>query len=352
MGTSSKIIDCNVHQALKSHHDLLPYLPEPWKNQVRKFGFRAPRTYGPPAKAHINSAYSPAGADAAADPDRLAEAFLDAYGIEYAILTGTMHGISVHADPDYASALAAAYNDHLIAEWLPKSTKYKGAMTVATQDPRQAAREIDRIGDHPGIVQISISSGAALPLGHRHYQPMYEAAQRHGLPIAIHPGTEGGGIAYPPTAAGYVSDYFQFHSALPQSLMAHMISIIGEGVPERFPNLKFIVTGAGIAWLPHLMWRMDRSYKALRAATPWLKKLPSQYIRDHFYFATQPVEEPEDSDQMRMLLDMTDAEHILLFASGYPDWDFDDPSCILPGIQGEARNKIFYRNAAKLYGLE
>jgi predicted TIM-barrel fold metal-dependent hydrolase len=351
MRTPTRIIDCNVHHAFRSPADLLPYVEEPWKTQVKQFGFRSPRTYGPPGKSHVASAYVPEGADAAADPDRLSGAFLDAYDIEYAILTGSMYAISVHADPDYSAALASAYNDHLVGLWLPKSPRYKGAMTVAMQDPQQAAREIDRIGGHPDIVQIGVSSGAPVPYGQRCYYPIYEAAERRGLPIAIHPGTEGGGIANPPTAAGYVSDYFQFHTALPHSLIAHMISLIGEGVFERFPSLKFVIAGAGIAWLPHLMWRMDRNYKALRSTVPLLKKMPSQYIRDHFYITTQPIDESDHPDSMRQLFDMTDAERMIVFASGYPDWDFDDPSAILPGLSDDARLRIFYANAKELYGL-
>ncbi|MDF2713833.1 MAG: amidohydrolase [Paenibacillus sp.] len=351
MKPATKVIDCNVHHAFKQPKELLPYLQEPWKSQVSQFDLRSPRTYGPPGRAHIDCTYEPEGANAAANPELLSKTFMDAYNMEYAILTGGMYAISVHSDPDYSAALASAYNDHLIERWLPTSSRYKGAMTVATQDPLQAAREIDRVGGHPGIVQISISSGAPVPYGQRRYYPIYEAAERHGLPIAIHPGTEGGGIANPPTAAGYVSDYFQFHTALPQSLIAHMISIIGEGVPERFPSLKFIIAGSGVSWLPHLMWRMDRNYKALRATVPGLKKRPSETIRDHFYLTTQPIDESDNPDHMRLLFEMTDAENMLLYASGFPDWDFDDPSNILPGLPERAREAIFYANAKKLFSL-
>jgi predicted TIM-barrel fold metal-dependent hydrolase len=271
--------------------------------------------------------------------------------MEYAILTGSLYGISVHYDPDYSAAVAAAANDHLIEQWLPKNRKYKGAMTISTQDPDQAAAEIERIGGHPDIVQISVANGMRIPFGQRYYDPIFEAAERQGLPIALHPGTEGGGISGPPMSSGYFSDYFQFHSAQPNSLMAHMISIIGEGVCEKFPSLKFIIAGAGIAWLPHLMWRMDRNYKALRATVPQLKQRPSQTIRDHFYVTTQPIAESDNPDHMRMLLEMTDAENMLLFASGYPSWDFDDPRQILPGLTGQSRANIFYHNAKRLYNL-
>jgi predicted TIM-barrel fold metal-dependent hydrolase len=79
--------------------------------------------------------------------------------------------------------------------------------------------------------------------------------------------------------------------------------------------------------------------------------MPSQYIRDHFYITTQPIDESDHPDSMRQLFDMTDAERMIVFASGYPDWDFDDPSAILPGLSDDARLRIFYANAKELYGL-
>ncbi|RKN74122.1 amidohydrolase family protein [Paenibacillus ginsengarvi] len=351
MNATVPIIDSDVRHALKNPNELLPFLKEPWKHQVKQFGFRSPRTYGPPQLAHIDRAYTPKDEGAAADPERLHTFFLEAYGIGHAVLTGAMYGISVHSDPDYSAALAAAYNDHLLERWLPRSEKYKGAMTVATQDPQLAAMEIDRVGAHPDIVQISIGSGSQAPYGQRYYAPIFEAASRRGLPVAIHAGTEGGGIAGPPTAAGYVSDYLQFHTASSHSLMAHAISLIGEGVFERYPTLKIVLAGGGVSWLPHLMWRMDRSYRELKALVPTLKRKPSEYMRDHLYVTTQPIDESDSPEPMRQLLEMTDAENMLLFASGYPGWDFDDPARILPGLSGEARNRVLYGNAKRLFRL-
>lgn len=351
MEEQRKIIDCNVHYALQSPAELLPYIEEPWRSQVRMFGFRSPRQYGAPARSHIEPAYVPQGGQAAADPRKLAKQYLDAYAIEYAILTGTMYGIAVHADPDYAAAIAAACNNHLADRWLVADSRYRGAMIVSMHDPQQAADEIERMAAHPGIVQISVTSGARIPYGHRCHDPVYAAAVRHGLPIALHPGTEGGGISNPPTAAGYVGDYLQFHTIVPHSLAAHLVSMIGEGVFERFPELKIVIAGGGVAWLPQLLWRMDRSYKALRAMSPTLRRLPSEVVREHVRVTTQPIERPDDPEPMLRLLELLGAEPMLLFASGYPDWDFDDPAAVWSAWPADKRERIFRDNARELYRL-
>lgn len=346
----SQIIDCDVHHAV-SARELVPYLPEPWKSQVAKFGLRNSGTYASPIGVQRKDAYTEDGRDAAAHPDLLSKYLIEPYDMDYLILTGGHYAISIHPDPDYAAAIASAYNDHLIEQWLPQNEKFKGSMTVATQDPLQAAREIDRVGSHPNIVQVVLTSATHLPYGHRYYHPIYEAAERHSLPIAIHPGAEGGGIANPPTPAGYVSNYIQWHTSLSQNFMAQLTSLVFEGVFVKFPKLKFVLVEGGVAWLPHLMWRMDKNYKALRSTVPWLKRMPSEYIRDHCYLTTQPIEEPENSKHLLQIFEMIDAENILLFSSDFPHWDFDDPFMIMRGLSAEAKHKIFFENARQLYKL-
>ncbi|RKN74124.1 amidohydrolase family protein [Paenibacillus ginsengarvi] len=348
MKTATQVIDCDIHHAFKDHRQYGAYLRRHWKGPIPGGGAGV---YASPIGVHRKDAYSDAGESAAADPKLLTEFLMEPYDMAYGILTGSSYDISVHPNADFAAAVAAAYNDHLLEEWLPYNPRFKGSMTVAVQDPQLAVREIDRIAPHPDIVQLVLASAARLPYGHRYYHPIYEAAERHGLPVAIHPGSEGSGISGAPTAAGYVSNYMQWHTSLSQNFMAHLVSLVCEGVFERFPKLKFVLVEGGVAWLPHLMWRMDKNYKALRSTTPWLKKMPSRYIREHCYLTTQPIEEPDNAKHLQQIFDMIDAENILLFSSDFPHWDFDDPFMILKGISGEMKEKIMYRNAKELYSL-
>ncbi|MDF2720327.1 MAG: amidohydrolase [Paenibacillus sp.] len=109
--------------------------------------------------------------------------------------------------------------------------------------------------------------------------------------------------------------------------------------------------GGGISWLPHLMWRLDKNYKGLRSTVPWLKRYPSEYIRDHFLFSTQPMEDSVNPEHMLKLFEMIDAENILMFSSDYPYYDNDIQTGLLNKLRPEARQKIYYDNAKKLYRL-
>ena len=50
-----------------------------------------------------------------------------------------------------AVAFASAVNDWQIAEWLDKEPRLRASIVVPVQLPELAARESDRVGDHPGV---------------------------------------------------------------------------------------------------------------------------------------------------------------------------------------------------------
>jgi predicted TIM-barrel fold metal-dependent hydrolase len=347
-----KIIDTDVHNTLKSDKQLVPYLPEPWKSLVAASGIGIPGAgYRSPIGFMRQDCRPPSGGPAASDPDYLIKDLVEPFNMEYVILTGDVIGVSVLHDPDYAAAIATAYNDHIMNDWLPKHSAFRGSILVSASDPHLAAREIERLAGAEGMVQVIMCSAQRALLGQRQFHPIYEAAERHGLPVAIHPGNEGGGGTPPPTPSGYPTRYLEWHTSLTQNYMAHVTSLVCEGVFEKFPKLKFVMLEGGIAWLPHLMWRLDKNFKGLRSSVPWLKRMPSEYIRDHCLFSTQPIEEPDDPKDLISIFDMIDAENILMFSSDYPHWDNDMPTEILKRLSPDARQKIFNGNAKALYRL-
>lgn len=348
MNTDMKIIDVDIHNALKSPRELYRYLPEPWKSQ----GVGLPTSgYPSPINMLRSTCIPPAGGPAASDADYIVQDLIEPLHIEYAIMTGNMMDVSALLDPDHAAAVASAYNDSMAEQWLPKHPSFRGSIVVATQDPYMAAREVDRMADCPQMAAVVLSTAQPALLGQRRFHPIYEAAERHGLPIAIHPGADGAGGTPPPTPAGYPTHFLEYQMRISQSFLGHMISLVCEGVPEKYPGLKFAMLGGGISWLPHLMWRLDKNYKGLRSTVPWLKRYPSEYIRDHFLFSTQPMEDSGNPDHMLKLFEMIDAENILMFSSDYPYCDNDIQTGLLNKLSPEARQKIYYDNAKKLYRL-
>ncbi|MDQ3398496.1 MAG: amidohydrolase, partial [Deinococcota bacterium] len=181
--------------------------------------------------------------------------------------------------------------------------------------------------------------------------PIYEAAAEHGLPVAIHPGSEGVGVSAPPTAAGYPSSYFEWHTGLVGSYLAHLVSLVTEGVFQKFPTLKFVMLEGGVFWLPSLMWRLDKNWKGLRQTTPWLDRLPSEIIGEHILVTTQPLEEPDNPEHFTMMLEMFPAEKMLMFSTDFPHWDGDTPDFAARHFPERLKARVMSETARQLYRL-
>jgi predicted TIM-barrel fold metal-dependent hydrolase len=126
-------------------------------------------------------------------------------------------------------------------------------------------------------------------------------------------------------------------------------SAIAHGIFERYPDMRLVLVECGAAWLPALLWRLDADYKALRKETPWLKRLPSEYAREHVRVSTQPLEQPPDERHLWALLEAMSGREVLVFASDYPHWDFDDPTTIR--LPEGWEDDVLDGNARRLYGL-
>lgn len=349
-----EIIDTDVHPRWRSLEELAGYVAEPWRSQLIKRRIIHPHNgYPNPIASHRTDTSPPAGGQPGSDPAFMVEDLIDRFGLKYVILVGESAQLSISAMPnlDAAAAVASGYNDWLADFWFSQDPRFLGSIFVATQDPSLAAEEIERVGSHPQFVQVVLGSGARMPYGQRYYHPIYAAAERHGLPIAIHTLTEGTLIYGPPTPAGYPSHYFEYHVLAVNALQTHLVSMILEGVFEKFPGLRLVLVEGGFAWLPPLVWRLDREWKSLRIETPWVKRPPSEYIREHVRLTTQPVDEPERTDDLHRMLEMFPAEEILMFSSDYPHWDFDDPTRVLADFPVSMRARIASENAKALYGL-
>jgi hypothetical protein len=108
---------------------------------------------------------------------------------------------------------------------------------------------------------------------------------------------------------------------------------------------------SGFSWAPSLGWRMDREWQRMRKETPHLKRPPSEYLRQHFWFCTQPMEEPEEPAHLYDVLDWIGWDR-MMFSSDYPHWDFDDPRQALSFKMTEVqRAGILRDNARALYRL-
>jgi predicted TIM-barrel fold metal-dependent hydrolase len=324
-----------------------------WSKNAYKDPVSIPRNllYFNPAGVLRRDAVPPDGSVPASDPDYVASHLLDAHGISRAVLIGgEVLGLGAMPDPDLAAVIAAAYNEWLADHWLAADQRFRAALVAPPQDPVQAAREIRKMGERDGFVAVLVPLTNIL-MGERHYYPIYQAAAELGLPVTIHPNSGEGIFTTSPRLAGAAPTYYvEWHTALSQVFQANLISLVCHGVFERFPNLKVVITEGGFAWLPDILWRLDKNVKGLRDEVPWIRRLPSEYIFEHVRFTSQPFVEPRRPEHLHALCDIVHAEDTLMFSSDYPHWDFDDPVTALSWLPKETRQRVRVENAVKTYG--
>lgn len=344
-----RIIDSDVHHSLPDWETLQPFLAEPWRSKILQ-----PNSIvgGINIEAGRNrlDGVTPNGGKPASDPEFTIRQLIGKNHVDLAVLTGNVYGWNVHPNPEYANTVMSAFNDWTIDHWLMPHPQFRGSITVNSNDPEGAAAEINRLGKRDDMVMAIIGGTSISPYGQKFYHPIYEAAVLHDLPIGIHCSAAGTGIAHASSPAGAPRTFFEYHSGLSSIYITHLISLVSEGVFEKFPSLRWLFIEGGIAWIPHVMWRLDKEWRALRLEVPWVKRLPSEVIREHCYFTTQPLEEPPDPNALVQILEMIDGRNCLLYSSDYPHWDYD-AAHVLNALPADYQPSIFQGNAEMLFGL-
>jgi predicted TIM-barrel fold metal-dependent hydrolase len=128
--------------------------------------------------------------------------------------------------------------------------------------------------------------------------------------------------------------------------------MICQGVPLRFPKLRFAFLEIGATWLPYYLDRLDEHWeKRAEVEMPLLKQRPSELVRkSNVYFSIEPGE-----SQLANTIDYIGPEHFL-FASDVPHWDCEFPANLQHirnhrALSDEVKEQILYKNAKRLFNL-
>jgi predicted TIM-barrel fold metal-dependent hydrolase len=365
-----RVIDVDVHPAPRSLDEVRDYLPEPWRsrhlpeqvlNPIPTTIYVSPG-YGPLRKTEkgwelrINSqrrdATPPNGGPACSDPAFTEQQLFGDAGVDIAILLPLSFGRPL-ANPEHEAACLAAVNTWLAETWLSRYNahgRYRGAIRVSLEDPQLAVQEIEKWAGHPYFVEVMLVPYVSAPFGHPRYHPVYAAAARHKLPICVHV-NRGAGMTLL-TPVGHATYFWEHHGSYPLLYGTHLVSMLCEGVFEKFPTLKVGFIEGGVSWALPLIWRLDKHWQELRAEVPWLRRKPSAYLREHVHFSTQPIEEPRQARHLARVLELLDADRTIMFATDYPHWDGDyDPRQLFRDLPATTRQRILCENARELFGL-
>ena len=336
MKDAIRVVDADAH-ARDLDECLRPYLPEPFRSRTAGFMPREP---------YDRNLGGTLGHKGAQPEERLSA--MDRQEIDTAVLYPT-GGLAIGRvrEATYQAALCRAYND-FIADYCKASPRLKAVANLPVYSPGDAVKELNRAVTELGLVGAMLAAQAHnRNLGSPEFYPLYEEAQRLGVPLAMH--AFGGDEAGSDIFDQFICIHTTGH---PFPVLRQLTGMVFGGIPELFPELKLAYLEIGCGWLPYWMDRMDEEWeKRGKVEAPLCKKKPSEYLtKEQFYYGVEPEERT-----MGYVVGEIGSRN-LLYASDYPHWDMSWPeSAVLiwqrDDLSVDAKKDILENNARRLYNM-
>ncbi len=340
-------IDCDIHPSVPSLSALLPYLSGHWRDVVETRGLDELNSISYPANSPLTARadWRPAKGRPAASLAQVQQECLEPFGTSIAICN-CLYGVQLLFAEDLAQAMARAVNDWMAGEWLDRDSRLRASIVVQTRNIEMAVEEIERCARDPRFVQVLLLASDDHPLGRRLYWPIYAAAERHGLAVGIHAGSN---YRNPSTAVGWPSFISEDYAAQAQAFQSQLTSLVCEGVFTRHPNLKVVFLESGWTWLPAHLWRLTKYWYGLRTEIPWVDRTPTEIVRDHIRFSLQPTDAAPDPASLTRIIDHMQSDALLVFSTDYPHAQFDGDDVIPAGLSPDLVRKIMIDNPRATY---
>jgi 5-carboxyvanillate decarboxylase len=270
---------------------------------------------------------------------------MDVAGVDKMVLSLTAPGVQIFDAPT-ANALATSTNDQLAEAIKKHPDRFAGLAAVAPQDPKAAAKEMERGIKKLGLNGVIINSHTnGEYLDDPKYWEIFEAAQALDTAIYLHPQTPPPNMVLSYLARGFERAILGFA----HELSVHILGLMTSGVFDRFPKLK-IVIGHGGEGLPYMLYRIDYMYE--NARYPFMKKvkkLPSDYMKENFYITTSGLPWAPAITMAQSVLGMDR----VLYAMDYP-YEYVPEEVTLTDnfpISAADKKKLFQLNAERVFKL-
>jgi predicted TIM-barrel fold metal-dependent hydrolase len=213
------------------------------------------------------------------DPARILED-LDADGISAQLLhpNHALFGLYTHDHHELSIAHARVYNDYVSEVFAPYRDRVFTTSPIPLSDLDDAVAEIERVAAL-GARAIILPATSPVPYSSRALDPVWAAAQAHGLLVAFHVATGGVKVEQEasPTLQGMIAgvrtqnqeelddelivDRLALATVMaPMAPQRILVSLVGSGVLERFPDLHFLLVEFNAHWLVSAMAAMDKAW--------------------------------------------------------------------------------------------
>ncbi|HUO05193.1 MAG TPA: amidohydrolase family protein [Candidatus Binataceae bacterium] len=278
---------------------------------------------------------------------------LDEWGVNAGVLFPTVGILWDVADNELAAAYARAYNNWIVDFASGARSRVIPIAHLALQDVPSALEELRRclkLG-FKGIFLAPETIGGRR-FSHPDFDPIWRECEAAGIPACLHV------IVRFNRAPGVVRDFYQtgefravygfalggFGQVVPAAM-----TMIADGLFDRFPRLKVVCVEAGCGWAPYFMDRLDQKYELLGWTYP-TKLKPSDYFRRNLWVVAEP-EERMIGTTMELM-----GEDRVLWGSDFPHIDskLEAPQLIrhsIAGLSPERRRKLLGENAKAVFPI-
>jgi uncharacterized protein len=271
-------------------------------------------------------------------------------GVDVMVLYGPGYDMWLDGiDPELQAAMARAYN-----RWAEEMRETSGGRVLAAgpvplSDVTRAVEEVRYAYEHLGIRCFWARPNPFnhRTLGDRYFDPLYELLQDLDCAFATH---EFMGLAGPSAGADRFTSFVEWHTCVhPMEAQMAMLSMIVNGVYERFPRLRVAYMEAGCGWLPSWLHRIEEHVElAGWLETPDCKRAPKEYFQRNCWITT----EPDEPHAYHVVEEMGDGR--ILFETDYPHPDSKYPRAVATflaqeKLSDETKRKILWDNAVDFY---
>jgi aminocarboxymuconate-semialdehyde decarboxylase len=271
-----------------------------------------------------------------------AEAILDfeeSLGIDHALLSPWVPLLFYDVDPDEGMRRCRLQNDGLARLRAEHADRVSVLGAVPLQDPVLAAAELEELMAAGDFVGVEITASVrGVYLGDPRFEPFWDAAERTGALVFVHPTTRG---FDDPVLREYYLHNLIGNPMETTLAAAHMVLA---GGLERHPGLKVLLAHGGGAILA-LRGRLRHGQETIAAAGAASSEPPDDSIR-RFLFDTVT----HDPSLVRVLVEAVGADRVML-GSDYP-FDMADPHPVetvrAAGLSDEDEAAVLYGNAERL----
>jgi predicted TIM-barrel fold metal-dependent hydrolase len=177
---------------------------------------------------------------------------MDRLGIDYQVLFPSTLYTRMTEDPGFEAALWRSYNRYMGRQCKFEGKRLKWAGLLPLRDTKQALLALEELQTLGASAAVVFGTVGELPLSHSSFTPVWDEFHRTGLPLCVHMG-----MSYP-AFEDLCHNIFTAHAigmGIPGQL--GFVAIVGQGMLDRYPDLKVAFLEFGAEWLLYMVQRMD-----------------------------------------------------------------------------------------------